>query len=146
VGGTLYTIPTTSIRESFKARAGDIITDPEGNEMIVVRGECYPVLRLHRLFRVAGGLADIPDGVLIMAEQDGRGLCLFVDELLGQQQVVVKSRPAYIRRLNRLRGISGCTLLGDGSISLILDIQGLFNINHEGEYSHVGNRAEPYGA
>lgn len=142
VGEALYTIPTTSIRESFRARAGDIITDPDGNEMIMVRGECYPVLRIHRLFGVDGGRRNIEDGVLIMAEQDGRGICLFADELLGQQQVVVKSLPRYIRKLNRVRGISGCTLLGDGSISLILDIQGLFNMKHEGEDCHVGDRTE----
>ena len=146
VGNALYTIPTTSIRESFKAQAGDIITDPDGNEMIMVRGQCYPVLRIHKLFRVEGGRRNIQDGVLIMAEQDERSLCLFVDELLGQQQVVVKSLPAYIRRLNRVKGVSGCTLLGDGSISLILDIQGLLNINHGGERSHVGGRSEPDGA
>lgn len=146
VGDAQYTIPTTAIRESFKARTGDIITDPDGNEMILVRGECYPVVRLHKLFRVEGGKRDIRDGVLIMAEQDGRSLCLFVDELLGQQQVVVKSLPAYIRKLNRVRGISGCTLLGDGSISLILDIQGLLNMKFEGEDFHVGTPKERHRA
>ncbi|REK56583.1 MAG: chemotaxis protein CheA [Thermobacillus sp.] len=146
VGDALYTIPTTAIRESFKAQAGDIISDPDGNEMIMVRGECYPILRVDRLFRVAGGRPNIPDGVLMMVEQDGRGLCLFVDELVGQQQVVVKALPPYIRKLNRVRGISGCTLLGDGSISLILDIQGLFNLKHEGESEHVGHRGEPDGS
>lgn len=142
VGEALYTIPTTSIRESFKARGRDVITDPDGNEMIMVRGECYPVLRIHRLFRVPADRPDIRDGVLIMVEQDGRSICLFVDELLGQQQVVVKALPPYIRSLNRVRGISGCTLLGDGSISLILDIQGLFYMKHEGEEDHVGDRTE----
>jgi len=146
VGDALYTIPTTAIRESFKAKVRDIITDPDGNEMIMVRGECHPILRIHKLFRVPGGRTDIRDGVLIMAEQDERCLCLFVDELLGQQQVVVKALPAYIRRLNRVRGVSGCTLLGDGSISLILDIQGLLNMNHGGENGHVGDRTERYVA
>jgi len=125
VGEALYTLPTTSIKESFKPQVRDLITDPNGREMILVRGTCYPILRLHELFRVPSDCTRIHDGVLIMAEQDGKGICLFVDELVGQQQVVVKGLPPYLKSFNRVEGISGCTLLGDGSISLILDVQGL---------------------
>ena len=60
-----------------------------------------------------------------MIEQDENVICLFVDELLGQQQVVVKALPEYVRRFSKSKGLAGCTLLGDGSISLILDIAGL---------------------
>ena len=128
VGDAQYTIPTTSIKESFKPLAKDIITDPDGNEMIMVRGECYPVLRLHELFRVPTEITQISDGILVMVEDEGKGLCIFVDELVGQQQVVVKALPSYIRGLRKIEGISGCTLLGDGNISLILDIQGLLKM------------------
>ena len=62
-----------------------------------------------------------------MVEQDNKTLCIFADELIGQQQVVVKALPAYIRNTKKVRGLAGCTLLGDGSISLILDIAGLMD-------------------
>jgi two-component system chemotaxis sensor kinase CheA len=59
---------------------------------------------------------------MLMVEQDGRSLCLFADELIGQYQVVVKALPDYIVRTRKIDGLAGCTLLGDGSISLILNI------------------------
>lgn len=66
---------------------------------------------------------------MIIVEVDERRLCIFGDELLGQQQVVVKSLPAYIKKIRRIEGLAGCTLLGDGSISLILDIGGILSHN-----------------
>jgi len=128
VGESKYTIPTTSIDQSFRPNERDIITDPNGNEMIMVRGNCYPIIRLHERYRVETEITRIVDGILIMVEQDGNRTCLFVDELLGQQQVVVKALPTYIRSFHSIEGISGCTLLGDGEISLILDVQGLLNM------------------
>jgi len=131
VGDAQYTLPTTSIKESFKPLVKDLITDPHGNEMIMVRGECYPILRIHVRYHVPTNTTQLTDGILIMVEQDGRGLCIFVDELVGQQQVVVKALPPYIRGFNTVEGISGCTLLGDGDISLILDVQGLLKMKEE---------------
>lgn len=125
VGSSRYTIPTNAIMESFRPKENDIITDPEGNEMVMVRGDCYPILRLHRLFGVKTAITDFSEGILIMAEQDGKRYCLFADGLLGQQQVVVKTLPKYIMNKRLIRGLSGCTLLGDGSISLILDTAGI---------------------
>ncbi|HEX3023516.1 MAG TPA: chemotaxis protein CheA, partial [Lachnospiraceae bacterium] len=128
VGNSCYTIPTISIKESLKPHKEDIITDPDGNEMIMLRGNCYPILRLHECYHVATDITDFTDGIIMILEQDDRSLCIFVEELLGQQQVVVKSLPAYIQKLKKIKGLAGCTLLGDGSISLILDIIGLFNL------------------
>ncbi len=125
VGNSCYTIPTIAIKESFRPKENDIITDPDGNEMIMVRGQCYPILRLHEVFKVKTDIKDFTQGILIMVEQDEKATCLFVDELLGQQQVVVKSLPNYIKMFKNIIGLAGCTLLGDGSISLILDISGL---------------------
>jgi two-component system chemotaxis sensor kinase CheA len=62
-----------------------------------------------------------------MVEQDNKTIGIFADELLGQQQVVVKGLPEYIKRFKKIRGLTGCTLLGDGRISLILDVAGLIN-------------------
>ncbi|MFZ5944954.1 MAG: chemotaxis protein CheW [Bacillota bacterium] len=125
VGNSKYTIPTISIKESFRPQKSDIITDPDGNEMIMVRGQCYPLLRLHEVYGVKTDITEFTDGILIMVEEDENRICLFADKLLGQQQVVVKALPAYFGNTKRVRGLAGCTLLGDGSISLILDIAGL---------------------
>lgn len=128
VGNSRYTIPTISIKESFRPKERDIITDPDENEMIMVRGQCYPILRLHELYNVKTGINNFFDGIIIMVEQDEKNLCIFADELLGQQQVVVKALPEYIRRFRKIKGLTGCTLLGDGNISLILDIAGLISL------------------
>lgn len=122
VGRSRYTVPTVSILESFRPRAADILIDPDGNEMIMLRGRCYPIARLEEPLRPEEGAAAFEQGIFVLLEHEGRRLCLFVDELLGQQQVVVKTLPPYIKRSIRKEGIAGCTLLGDGSISLILDV------------------------
>ena len=127
VGRSRYTIPTISIKESFRPKEGDIFTDPDDNEMIMVRGECFAVRRLHELYRIKTEITKFSEGIIIMLEQDDKKVCVFADELLGQQQVVVKALPEYIRDFKRIKGLAGCTLLGDGSISLILDVARMFN-------------------
>lgn len=121
VGDTRLTVPISAICESFKPRQQDIIRDIEGNEMIMVRGECYAVLRLHRQWGIESSVAQLPDGILMMVEQDGKKRCIFVDKLVGRQQVVVKALPTYLKKTPLSRCLSGLTLLGEGSISLILD-------------------------
>lgn len=121
VGDTRLTVPISAICESFKPRPQDILRDIEGNEMIMVRGECYAVLRLHRQWKVESSVSQLPDGILMMVEQDGKKRCIFVDKLVGRQQVVVKALPTYLKKTPLARCLSGLTLLGDGSISLILD-------------------------
>ncbi len=128
VGNTRYTIPTMSIREAFRPREKDIIIDPDGNETIMIRGLCYPIIRLHRVFSAKTDILDFTQGIIVMLEHDGEAFCIFADELIGQQQIVVKSLPEYIQKLKKIQGLSGCTLLGDGSISLILDIGGIIRL------------------
>ncbi len=124
VGKTIYIISITSIRESFRARKSAVIVDEANNtEMMMIRGECCPVLRLHELFKVRPDAADLEEGIIVVVENDSKVMCLFADELLGEQQVVVKALPAYIRKAN---GISGCTVMGNGSVSLIIDVPALF--------------------
>ena len=125
VGNSRYTISNTSIRESFKVKIGNVIKDPDGNEMIMVRGQCYPVLRLHQFYKVKTEVTEISDGIIVMVENEEQSACIFADELLGQQQVVVKALPRYIKKV---KGLTGCTLLGDGSISLILDAAQIVNL------------------
>jgi two-component system chemotaxis sensor kinase CheA len=127
VGKSRYTIPTISIKESFQPKEEDIFTDPEGNEMIMVRGQCFIIRRLHELYKVETKVTKFSEGIIIMVEQDDKSICVFADALLGQQQVVVKALPQYIQNFKKIKGLAGCTLLGDGSISLILDVTRMFN-------------------
>lgn len=122
VGDSRYTLPTSSIKEFFRPKEEELIKDPDNNEMIMVRGQCYPILRLNEHFAVNTKINELWEGVLIMAEHDDRGFCIWVDELLGQQQVVVKALPSYIKNTKNIRDLAGCTLLGDGNISLIIDM------------------------
>lgn len=125
VGAGRYTIPITAIRESFRLKEQNLFRDMDNNEMIMIRGQCYPVVRMYERYKIATEITDLFEGIMIMVEGEGTGICLFVDSLLGQQQVVVKALPRYIKKQ---QGIAGCTLLGDGSISLILDVAGLIKI------------------
>jgi two-component system chemotaxis sensor kinase CheA len=131
VGNSCFTIPITSVKESFKSSKEDVFKDPSGNEMIIIRGNCYPIIRLHEFYGVDTKVNDINEGILIMVE-DEQISCVFVDELLGQQPVVVKALPEYISMIKNIKGLAGCTLLGDGSISLIIDVGSVINNRNQG--------------
>lgn len=122
VGAARFTIPIVSIQESFRPENRQVIRDTEGQEMIMVRGLCYPIVRLHEFYDIPTDVRTYDTGILIMVQEDDKSCCIFADELIGQQQVVVKSLPNYIKKSKQIRGLGGCTLLGDGSISLILDV------------------------
>jgi len=132
VGNARFTLPIVTIKESFRPDESEIIKDTEGNEMIMVRGLCYPILRLHEFYNIKNAIQHLSEGILIMVDEDDRSCCIFADELLGQQQVVVKSLPDYIKKYRRVKGLGGCTLLGDGNISLILDV-GQLNLTNVNE-------------
>jgi two-component system chemotaxis sensor kinase CheA len=124
VADNQYTIPIANIIKSFKAQPENLFTDPSGNEMITNRGEIFNIVRLHEYFSIEGAKTDICDGTLIMLENGEHVVCLLVDDLIGQQQAVVKPMPKYFKKV---RGLSGCTLLGNGDISLIIDVAGFFD-------------------
>lgn len=125
VGESRFTLPLLSIKESFRPKKDEVFSDPLGREMIMLRGSCYPVLRLHDYYKLQTSIKDCHEGILIMIEENEDVYCLMADELLGQQQVVVKTLPEYIKKTRQIKGVSGCTLLGDGHISLILDVKSL---------------------
>jgi two-component system chemotaxis sensor kinase CheA len=126
LGSGAYAIPLTNIRESFKASAGQCLTDPGGNEMIMLRGIVYPVVRLYERFGVSNAIKDINEGILILTDTGDRTGCLLADNLVGKFQVVVKAIPEFLKRYNvKNTGVSGCTIMGNGDISLILDVQEL---------------------
>lgn len=126
VGSSIFTIPIQNIRQSFKVNDSDLIHDASG-------GSCSNAWAVFILLSGCGtatswrGCSQISDGILIWLESGELSYCLFVDELLGEQQVVVKPLPSYLSRFNiKQSGIAGCTILGDGNISIILDISNLY--------------------
>ena len=129
VGDTTFTLPITSIKQSFKiSEPNQVIYDTDGTEMILLRGECYPIIRLHSHFRIETEKTDFMDGIMIQVESGNSIACLFADELLGEYQVVVKPFPTFFNKYNlKDAGLSGCSILGDGSICLILDVSSMIN-------------------
>jgi two-component system chemotaxis sensor kinase CheA len=124
VGGANYVLPMSSVMESLSIQAEEIRALPGGGETLCLRGDYLPVLRLDRLFppKQAG---EAPAGVAVVVESEGSRVALLVDELVGQQQVVVKSLEANFRRVP---GLSGATVMSDGRVSFILDINHLVRL------------------
>lgn len=128
VGDIIFTVPTSAIKQSFKISNNQVIYDTQGNEMIMLRGECYPILKLFQKYNLKTDITDFEEGILILVEADGKSVCLFADKLIGEQQVVVKPFPAYLSRYNlKAEGLSGCSIMGDGSISLIVDVNNIID-------------------
>ena len=125
VGKSSYTIPINTIRETFRPTDKQIIIDPDGTELIMVRGECYPTIRLHNTYNIETAIKEFTEGIVIMVETDHMTIGVLADKLITKQSIVVKPIPLYIKNINNIKGIAGCTLLGDGSISLIIDPAGL---------------------
>ena len=131
VGKSVFTIPIANIRQSFKVKNDEVIYDTEGNEIIRCMNQFYPIIRIHRLYNIETEVTNIEDGILVWVESGDKSYCLFVDDLLGEQQVVVKPLPVYLNSFNiKDSGISGCTILGDGNISIILDVLNLYAAAH----------------
>lgn len=126
LGTARYTIPLLAIRESFRPLGSQITRMPNGGEIVRVRDEVMPVLRLQDVFHQPADAQDLTQGILIVVEAEGQVVSLFADEILGQQETVIKAVPGY---LGRARGISGCSILGDGEVSLILDIRELIDMS-----------------
>lgn len=127
-GDARYTIPLLSIRETLRPTRSQITVTPAGQEIVRVREEMIPVLRLHKIFNTKADCTCLEQGLLIIVECDQDCVALFVDELLGQHQTVIKGLSDY---LGSARGVSGCTILGDGQVSLILNIGGLIDIRND---------------
>ena len=118
VGGETFILPLNCVIESLQLQPQDVRSVSGKECMLRVREEYMPLLSVHELFNVQHSLADDDLGLAVVIEADGRKLALRVDRLIGQQQVVVKSLESNYRRV---QGISGATILGDGSVALIID-------------------------
>ena len=122
VGNSSFVIETGVVKEFVGIRDNRLVQEPNGEEFIMIRGEGYPVLRLGEWYDLKDYKADTEDGMLVLVEVEKKTICLLVDRLLGKQEIVVKPIPEYVKKV---KGLSGCTQLGDGSIALILDAAGL---------------------
>lgn len=118
VGDEVYILPLSSVVESFQVKAEDINTVAQGSQLVKVRDEYMPVIALERIFEVPRAEGSAPTAIMVVVESDGNRVALLVDELLGQQQVVVKNLESNYRKVPN---VSGATILGDGTVALILD-------------------------
>ncbi|MDP3087427.1 MAG: chemotaxis protein CheA [Methylotenera sp.] len=131
LGNSIYVIPLNLIVETLQPRAEDIKTVTGEGRMVHVRGEYLPIIALHSLFNQQTEITDPTDGVLVLIESDGKKSALFVDRLVGQQQVVIKSLETNYRKV---AGVSGATIMGDGGVALILDVSALIQMGQASNY------------
>ncbi len=119
VGTTTCIVPTLAILEAFRPEREQITLTPDGAELVRVRENFFPIVRLHEILDKEPDSRDFAAGILIVLEYQESRFCLFIDEILGQQQTVIKGLSDFI---GTVPGVSGCTILGDGGVSLILDV------------------------
>ncbi|HNZ89661.1 MAG TPA: chemotaxis protein CheW [Acidovorax sp.] len=122
VGDEVYILPLSSVVESFQVNAEDVSTVAQGSQLVKVRDEYMPVIALEKIFQVPRLDPSKSSSIMVVVEADGSRVALLVDELLGQHQVVVKNLESNYRKVPN---VSGATILGDGTVALILDTGGL---------------------
>jgi two-component system chemotaxis sensor kinase CheA len=122
VGDQMFIVPLNYITESLQPAATDIKTVSGQGRVVQVRGEYLPVIALHEFFNLRPNVTEIHKGILVILEAEGHKAALFVDDLVGQHQVVIKSLESNYRRV---QGASGATIMGDGKVALILDAAAL---------------------
>lgn len=128
VGGERYIIPTIAIRESMRPRPDQYKTVQDRGETLLVRDRLIPLVRLGRVFGVPAKCEDVCEGIVVILENEGSLRALLVDELLGKQEVVIKSIGEYLKGV---QGLAGGTILADGRVGLIIDVAGLFAVSEQ---------------
>ncbi|WP_263419112.1 chemotaxis protein CheA [Terriglobus albidus] len=128
VGDHRYIIPVFSVREMLRPTPEMLVRVQGTEEMILMRGNLYPLVRLHRRFGIKPRSEDICQGLVVVCEGAGRQFCLHVDDLLGRQEIVIKSLG---ETFSDNTGLTGCAILGDGRIGLILDVVQIFKMPNE---------------
>jgi two-component system chemotaxis sensor kinase CheA len=118
----IYIFPLLSVIESFRPKATDVKTIAGKGEVIMVRDKPAPLVRLHRIFHCPNAVHEPSRGLVVIVEDQGKKLCILVDDLLGQMQVVMKSIETNYRKVE---GVSAATILGDGQVAFVLDVPGL---------------------
>ncbi|MDE7365994.1 MAG: chemotaxis protein CheA [Lachnospiraceae bacterium] len=117
-GNSSFVMEMSAIKEFIRVKEDMMIHEPNGEEYIMIRGECLPVIRLGDWYGLEDYKQEIEDGIMLIISVEEKNVAIFIDKLIGEQEIVVKPIPSYIKKV---KGLSGCTQLGDGSIALILD-------------------------
>ncbi|WP_233851740.1 chemotaxis protein CheA [Paraburkholderia sp. HD33-4] len=130
IGNEIFILPLNFVMESLQPRAEDIYTVANGERVVRVRGEYLPLVALHEVFNVQDAKQEPTQGIVTIMQTEGRRFAMLIDELVGQQQVVVKNLETNYRKVH---GISAATILGDGSVALIVDVAAL---NRESRHAH----------
>lgn len=130
VGSEVYVAPLLSVVESFRPKPGEVKRLANNVEVVQVRGEVVPILQLHSILNIDGAVTDPCQGLLVIVEDHDTKFALLVDDLLGQQQAVIKNLETNFRKVP---GVAGATILGDGCVALILDIVGLKHLTPKRE-------------
>ena len=130
IGSSLYALPILALRESIRAVNQNITVTMDGLEVIKVREEILPIVRLHEVFHIDDARTNLEEGILLIIESKEKKVCLLADDIIGQQQAVIKGLTDYI---GKVPGITGCMITGDGGIGLILDIDGLIDLAQTNE-------------
>lgn len=125
VGRERYIIPALAILESFRPSREQYSTVEGKGEMIRTRGSLVPLVRLHRIFGVESDFERPWEGLVVSVEHEDKKMCLLLDELLGKEEVVIKSLGGGLRNI---KGIAGGAILGDGRVGLILDMSGIYDV------------------
>jgi two-component system chemotaxis sensor kinase CheA len=128
VNDEVFILPLNAVMESLQPQAEDLHPLAGGERVLQVRGEYLPLVELFRVFEVAGAKTDATQGIVVILQSAGRRYALLVDQLIGQHQVVVKNLESNYRKVP---GISAATILGDGSVALIVDVSALQTLNRE---------------
>lgn len=143
VGAEIYIVPLLSVLESIRPQRSWLKTVVGRGEIVDLRGDIVPIARLYQLLCCTPDVTDPVQGLLIVVESDGQHGAILVDEILGQQQVVIKSLEQNFRKID---GIAGATILGSGQAAFILDVRGLLDLAKQGGYElsaqlpHTGGR------
>ena len=124
VGASKYTVPLLSIQESIRIKPEQITTGPDGQDMLDVRSRFIPIIRLDEMMLTAKDAAKNKDLIVVVVEVHKKSFALLVDEILGQQQTVIKALPTMYKHS---KNVSGCSILPNGDVSLIIDIAGIAN-------------------
>jgi two-component system chemotaxis sensor kinase CheA len=127
-GSNFYSIPLGDILEFFQAHPEQLTSTEKGEQTVNVRGSILPLVKLGEVFSIPGANLDPTQGIILVVQSKGQRACLLIDEVVGNQQIVVKSLSEY---LGRVDGISGCSILGDGMVSFIIDTGRLLSLRLE---------------
>ncbi|MCM2971642.1 chemotaxis protein CheA [Larsenimonas suaedae] len=128
VGDEVFILPLGAIMESIQVKTEEINKVAGQDQVIYVRGEYLPLVELHKVFNVPSAQTDVTQGIVMIVQSEGRHCALLVDQLIGQHQVVVKNLETNYRKVP---GISAATIMGDGSVALILDVPALQRISRD---------------